>query len=149
MFRTNGDARDYIKPSNSSALTAANSIAPIALPPISICNSSKNTTVPNPQKAHPAPRKKPGFCDNFCGLPKIKLRNPVSVLGINTPSSFSTKMQYLKVLAKLFKGFLTRFDATICAIADSPYPTIPTFSPQDPHLIQTIMNWLQRIILEA
>jgi hypothetical protein len=29
--------------------------------------------------------KKPGFCDNFCGLPKIKLRNPVSVVGINTP----------------------------------------------------------------
>jgi len=48
-----------------------------------------------------------------------------------------------------FLDAIARFDATICAISDSPHPTIPTFSPQDPHLIQTIMNWLQRTILEA
>jgi energy-coupling factor transporter ATP-binding protein EcfA2 len=51
--------------------------------------------------------------------------------------------------SQTFLDSLTRFDATICAIADSPHPTIPTFSPQDPHLIQSIMNWLQRTILEA
>jgi len=47
-----------------------------------------------------------------------------------------------------FLDFFSRFDATICAIADSPHPTIPTFSPHDPHLIQNIMNWLQRTVLE-
>ncbi|WP_375338951.1 hypothetical protein [Ancylothrix sp. D3o] len=31
----------------------------------------------------------------------------------------------------------------------TPHPTIPTFSPQDPHLIQTIINWIKRTILEA
>ncbi|XZN98648.1 MAG: hypothetical protein ACM65K_10415 [Microcoleus sp.] len=48
-----------------------------------------------------------------------------------------------------FLDSLTRFDATIYAIADSPHPTIPTFSPQEPHLIQTIINWLQRTVLET
>ncbi|MGA9383097.1 MAG: hypothetical protein WBV73_30410, partial [Phormidium sp.] len=50
--------------------------------------------------------------------------------------------------SQTFLDCLDRFDATICSIADSPHPTIPTFSPQDPHLIQTIMTWLQRTILE-
>ncbi|MEK0194058.1 hypothetical protein [Microcoleus anatoxicus] len=51
--------------------------------------------------------------------------------------------------SQTFLDSLTRFDATICLIADSPHPTIPTFSPQDPHLIQSIMNWLQRTVLES
>ncbi|SKB13717.1 hypothetical protein PL11201_530047 [Planktothrix sp. PCC 11201] len=51
--------------------------------------------------------------------------------------------------SQTFLDSLTRFDATICVIADSPHPTIPTFSPQDPHLIQTIITWLQRTILES
>ncbi|MBD2184048.1 hypothetical protein H6S82_06915 [Planktothrix sp. FACHB-1355] len=51
--------------------------------------------------------------------------------------------------SQTFLDFLTRFDATICVISDSPHPTIPTFSPQDPHLIQSIMNWVKRTILEA
>ncbi|MEG4866222.1 hypothetical protein QUA97_22890 [Microcoleus sp. CZ3-B2] len=51
--------------------------------------------------------------------------------------------------SQTFLDSLTRFDATICAIADSPHPTIPTFSPQDPHLIQSIMIWLQRTVLET
>jgi hypothetical protein len=51
--------------------------------------------------------------------------------------------------SQTFLDFLTRFDATICLITDSPHPTIPTFSPHNPHLIQTIMNWLQRTVLEA
>ncbi|MGB7709413.1 MAG: HEAT repeat domain-containing protein [Microcoleus sp.] len=51
--------------------------------------------------------------------------------------------------SQTFLDSLTRFDATICVITDSPHPTILTFSPQDPHLIQTIMNWLQRTILES
>ncbi|WP_445301684.1 NACHT C-terminal alpha/beta 1 domain-containing protein [Microcoleus sp. MON1_C1] len=41
---------------------------------------------------------------------------------------------------------LTGFDATICLITDSSYPIIPTFSPQDPHLIQSILTWLQRTL---
>jgi HEAT repeat protein/energy-coupling factor transporter ATP-binding protein EcfA2 len=51
--------------------------------------------------------------------------------------------------SQIFLDSLTRFDTTICVITDSPHPTIPTFSPQDPHLIQTIMTWLQRTILET
>ncbi|MCL1470050.1 hypothetical protein LAY57_05095 [Argonema antarcticum A004/B2] len=52
-------------------------------------------------------------------------------------------------MSLLYLDALTRFDATICVIADSPHATIPTFSPQDSHLIQNIMTWLQRTILEA
>jgi GTPase SAR1 family protein len=48
-----------------------------------------------------------------------------------------------------FLDFLTRFDATIGVITDSPHPTISTFSPQDSHLIQTIITWLKRTILET
>ncbi|XZO04699.1 MAG: hypothetical protein ACM65L_02490 [Microcoleus sp.] len=51
--------------------------------------------------------------------------------------------------SQTFLDSLTRFDATICVIADSPHPTIPTFSPQEPHLIQSIINWLQRTVLET
>ena len=51
--------------------------------------------------------------------------------------------------SQTFLDSLTRFDATICVITDSPHATIPTFSPQDPHLIQTIITWLQRTILET
>jgi len=51
--------------------------------------------------------------------------------------------------SQTFLDAIARFDATICVITNSLHPTIPTFSPQDPHLIQTIMNWLQRTILES
>ncbi|MGL6136420.1 MAG: hypothetical protein ACRC2M_03950 [Planktothrix sp.] len=62
--------------------------------------------------------------------------------------SFSTKRQNPKVLAKLFKGFLTRFEAIICVITDSPHPNIITFSPQAPHLIETMITWVKWVILE-
>ncbi|MCT7952919.1 NACHT domain-containing protein [Ancylothrix sp. C2] len=48
-----------------------------------------------------------------------------------------------------FLDALTRFDATICVITGTPHPTIPTFLPEDPQLIQTIINWLQSRLLEA
>lgn len=51
--------------------------------------------------------------------------------------------------SQTFLDSLTRFDAKIYVITDSPHPTIPTFSPQEPHLIQTIINWLQRTVLET
>ncbi|WP_376786489.1 NACHT C-terminal alpha/beta 1 domain-containing protein [Planktothrix agardhii] len=51
--------------------------------------------------------------------------------------------------SQTFLDSLTRFDATICVITDSPHPTIPTFLAQDPHLIQSIMNWIKPTILEA
>lgn len=47
-----------------------------------------------------------------------------------------------------FLDALTRFDATICLITDSSHPIIPTFSPQDPHPIESILTWLQRTLLE-
>jgi len=52
-------------------------------------------------------------------------------------------------MSLLYLDAITRFDPTIGPITDSPHPTIPTFSPQDSHLIQNIMTWLQRTILEA
>jgi hypothetical protein len=52
-------------------------------------------------------------------------------------------------MAVPFPYFDRVFDTTISLITDSPHATIPTFSPQDPHLIQTIMTWLQHTILEA
>ncbi|MBD2484508.1 hypothetical protein H6G57_21095 [Planktothrix sp. FACHB-1365] len=54
----------------------------------------------------------------------------------------------LQGFSQTFLDSLTRFDATVCVITDSPHPAIPSFSPQDPHLIQSIMNWVQRTILE-
>ena len=50
--------------------------------------------------------------------------------------------------SQTFLDALTRFDATICLITDSSHPIIPTFSPQDPHPIQSILTWLQRTLLE-
>ncbi|WP_375338952.1 hypothetical protein [Ancylothrix sp. D3o] len=47
-----------------------------------------------------------------------------------------------------FPGFSHTNDATICIITGTPHPTIPTFSSQDSYLIQTIINCLQRTILE-
>ena len=55
----------------------------------------------------------------------------------------------LQSFSQTFLDALTRFDTTICPIADSPHSTIPTFSLQNPHLIQSIMTWLQRTILET
>ncbi|PSB41829.1 hypothetical protein C7B67_26140 [filamentous cyanobacterium Phorm 6] len=52
-------------------------------------------------------------------------------------------------LSPTFLDALTRFDGTICLITDSPHPTMPSFLPQDPYLIQTIITWLQRTVLEA
>ncbi|MEG3836138.1 hypothetical protein QUB53_13845 [Microcoleus sp. AT8-B4] len=99
-------------------------------------NSSKNTTAPNPQRASPPT------------LTELKIysllidweKHPILIFYEDAiPPGFS----------QTFLDSLTRFDATICAIADSPHPTIPTFSAQDPHLIQSIMTWLQRTILET
>ncbi len=55
---------------------------------------------------------------------------------------------YEEAKPQVFSHSLSRFDAT-SAIADSLHPNISTFSPYDPDLIQTIMTWPQRIILEA
>ncbi|PSB22902.1 PBS lyase, partial [filamentous cyanobacterium Phorm 46] len=52
-------------------------------------------------------------------------------------------------LSPTFLDALTRFDGTICLITDTPHPTMPSFLPQDPYLIQTIITWLQRTVLEA
>ncbi|WP_442923043.1 NACHT C-terminal alpha/beta 1 domain-containing protein [Microcoleus sp. A006_D1] len=38
---------------------------------------------------------------------------------------------------------------TICLIAESPHPIILTFSPQNPHLSQNMIIWLQHTILET
>ncbi|WP_445301987.1 NACHT C-terminal alpha/beta 1 domain-containing protein [Microcoleus sp. N9_B4] len=55
----------------------------------------------------------------------------------------------LQSFSQTFLDALTRFDTTICPIADSPHSTMPTFSLQNLHLIQSIMTWLQRTILET
>ncbi|MEG4389004.1 HEAT repeat domain-containing protein, partial [Microcoleus sp. N9_A2] len=52
-------------------------------------------------------------------------------------------------LSPTFLNALTRFDGTICLIADTPHPPLQTFSPHDSDLLQTIMSWLQHTILEA
>jgi hypothetical protein len=48
--------------------------------------------------------------------------------------------------SQTFLHTLIRFDATICLITDSSHPIIPTFSPQHPHPIQSILTWLQRTL---
>jgi len=99
-------------------------------------NSSKNTTAPNPQRASPPT------------LTELKIyslllhweKHPILIFYEEAkPQGFS----------QTFLDFLARFDTTICVITDSPHPTIPTFSPQYPHLIQNIINWLQRTVLET
>jgi HEAT repeat protein/energy-coupling factor transporter ATP-binding protein EcfA2 len=47
-----------------------------------------------------------------------------------------------------FLDILTRFDGIICLITDQTHPPLQTFSPQDPQLIDNIMAWLKRTILE-
>ncbi|WP_445304705.1 NACHT C-terminal alpha/beta 1 domain-containing protein [Microcoleus sp. Pol7_A1] len=48
-----------------------------------------------------------------------------------------------------FLDALTRFEGTICLITDSPHPPLQTFSPHDPDLLQTVVNWLKRLYLES
>jgi len=48
-----------------------------------------------------------------------------------------------------FLDALTRFDGTICLITDTPHPPLQTFSPHDPDLLQTVVNWLKRLHLES
>ncbi|MEG4915196.1 HEAT repeat domain-containing protein [Microcoleus sp. B7-D4] len=48
-----------------------------------------------------------------------------------------------------FLDALTRFHGTICLITDSPHPPLQTFSPHDPDLLQTVVNWLKRLHLES
>ncbi|MEG3941351.1 NACHT domain-containing protein [Microcoleus sp. S36b_A3] len=49
----------------------------------------------------------------------------------------------------IFLDALTRFDGTICLITDTPHPPLQTFSPHDPDLLQTIVNWLKRVHFES
>jgi len=48
-----------------------------------------------------------------------------------------------------FLEALTRLDGTICLITDTPHPPLQTFSPHDPDLLQTVVNWLKRLHLES
>ena len=48
-----------------------------------------------------------------------------------------------------FLNALTRFDGTLCLITDTPHPPLQTFSPHDPDLLQTVVNWLKRLHLES
>jgi HEAT repeat protein/energy-coupling factor transporter ATP-binding protein EcfA2 len=52
-------------------------------------------------------------------------------------------------LSPTFLDALTRFDGTICLITDTPHPPLQTFSPHDPDLLQTVVNWLKRLHLES
>ncbi|MFB8796842.1 MAG: NACHT domain-containing protein [Microcoleus sp.] len=52
-------------------------------------------------------------------------------------------------LSPTFLDALTRFDGTICLITDSPHPPLQTFSPHDPDLLQSVVNWLKRVHLES
>jgi HEAT repeat protein/energy-coupling factor transporter ATP-binding protein EcfA2 len=52
-------------------------------------------------------------------------------------------------LSPTFLNALTRFDGTICLITDSPHPPLQTFSPHDPDLLQSVVNWLKRVHLES
>ncbi|WP_445249734.1 NACHT C-terminal alpha/beta 1 domain-containing protein [Microcoleus sp. OTE_8_concoct_300] len=88
-------------------------------------NSSKNTTVPNPQRASPRT------------LTELKIywqlldweKHPILIFYEEVkPQGFS----------QTFLDSLTRFDAKICLITDSSHPIIPTFSPQHPHPIRSI-----------
>jgi HEAT repeat protein/GTPase SAR1 family protein len=52
-------------------------------------------------------------------------------------------------LSPTFLDALTRFDGTICLITDSPHPALQTFSPHDPDLLQSVVNWLKRVHFES
>jgi energy-coupling factor transporter ATP-binding protein EcfA2 len=52
-------------------------------------------------------------------------------------------------LSPTFLDALTRFEGTICLITDTPHPPLQTFSPHDPDLLQTVVNWLKRLHLES
>jgi len=48
-----------------------------------------------------------------------------------------------------FLNALIRFGGTICLIADTPHPLLQTFSPHDSDLVQSVVNWLERVHLES
>ncbi|MEG4282360.1 HEAT repeat domain-containing protein [Microcoleus sp. A006_D1] len=48
-----------------------------------------------------------------------------------------------------FLEALTRFDGTICLIADTPHPPLQTFSPHEPDLLQAVVNWVKRVHFES
>ncbi len=52
-------------------------------------------------------------------------------------------------LSPTFLNALTRFDGTICLIADTPHPPLQTFSPHDSDLVQSVVNWLKRVHFES
>jgi HEAT repeat protein len=52
-------------------------------------------------------------------------------------------------LSPNFLDALTRFDGNICLITDSPHPPLQTFSPHDPDLLQSVVNWLKRVHFES
>jgi HEAT repeat protein len=52
-------------------------------------------------------------------------------------------------LSPTFLDALTRFDGTICLITDTQHPPLQTFSPHDPDLLQSVVNWLKRVHFES
>jgi hypothetical protein len=43
-----------------------------------------------------------------------------------------------------FLEALTRFQGKICVVTESPHPSLPTFSPKHPRLIEQILAFLER-----
>ncbi|WP_228042002.1 MULTISPECIES: NACHT C-terminal alpha/beta 1 domain-containing protein [unclassified Tychonema] len=52
-------------------------------------------------------------------------------------------------LSPTFLNALTRFDGTLCVVADTSHPPLQTFSPHDSDLLQSVVNWLKRVHLES
>ncbi|WP_445251924.1 NACHT C-terminal alpha/beta 1 domain-containing protein [Microcoleus sp. B3-D7] len=104
---------------------------------ISTCNWSKNTTAPNPQKAWPRTLTELQIYSQLLEWEKY----PILIF-------YENAIAPTQGFSQTFLDALTRFDATICLITDSSHPILPTFSPKGPHPIQSILNWLQRTLLQ-
>ncbi|MEG4626548.1 hypothetical protein Q5691_19970 [Microcoleus sp. w1-18aA5] len=76
------------------------------------------------------------------------VNNHRSIVRLSYNNFYENAIAATQPFSQTFLDALTRFDATICLITDSSHPIIPTFSPQYLHLIESILTWLQRTLLE-
>ncbi len=96
-----------------------------------------------PQRPNGEPETLPQLKSYWNRLRRDSDKHPILIF-YQDPTSPATQG-----LNPTFLNALTRFDGTICLIADTPHPPLQTFSPHDPDLLQSVVNWLKRVHFES
>ncbi|MEG4406204.1 HEAT repeat domain-containing protein [Microcoleus sp. MON2_D5] len=96
-----------------------------------------------PQRPNGEPETLPQLKSYWNQLRRHSDKHPILIF-YQDPTSPATQG-----FSPTFLDALTRFEGTICLITDTPHPPLQTFSPHDPDLLQTVVNWLKRLHLES